>query len=432
TCVLGQCGAECSGTNRTYDRCDGDLLNYSWTCSSNCTWQYRTTNCNNLDGWYGTDNTTWTAEDKCTENEQRVEEYRDYTCGTIIPCANCRGSPGCTYSVTDRRTAPTGNTREAQSRDCQPATAEENDCNSLRRCASEYNNNMENASDSIKSLVGNERINLVMGEGKDRVVCGAVANDARIGTLKAGGIDKPTINVFAEKTVLQSICKSPKPEEAFKAAMKSGEIKLRGAGAGNRAKMAVGRTVARILSRFTGSMFDVKKNEQKLIEYEGKKGVLMLNSMGQRIIQFLNSNVVIVIDKYGNKISQSSLAEQDLIGHGNMPALIDYPSRPTGLEIDGVVQTFSNVIQALTQTGMQTISGGISQMASSAQNNTQQMKSGCSLTGSISSCAQMQKQSAQDMQTIENTLKIQQQMLAMVNTIIQQQQQTISPISSTR
>ncbi|MBW2964890.1 DNRLRE domain-containing protein, partial [Candidatus Woesearchaeota archaeon] len=44
TCVLGQCGAECSGTSQTYDRCDGDLLNYSWTCSSNCTWQHRTTN----------------------------------------------------------------------------------------------------------------------------------------------------------------------------------------------------------------------------------------------------------------------------------------------------------------------------------------------------------------------------------------------------
>jgi len=104
TCNTGTCSATgtCTGDGSICSpgstQCSGSSVE---TCTaSGCGWS-TTTNCNNQDGWYDSGIRQWVSSGQCTEKEQKLEQFRDFSCG----------SGSCTYLVTSTQWTDTGNTR---------------------------------------------------------------------------------------------------------------------------------------------------------------------------------------------------------------------------------------------------------------------------------------------------------------------------------
>jgi len=95
-----QCGTDyyddwenyCSGDTIRKRRLFHDFYCTAGSCTDHTSWQDRLVeNCNNKDGWYDTGKTRWVDDpnNPCKEKEQKIQNYRDYTCS--------KGK--CTYSL---------------------------------------------------------------------------------------------------------------------------------------------------------------------------------------------------------------------------------------------------------------------------------------------------------------------------------------------
>ncbi|MBW2992801.1 thrombospondin type 3 repeat-containing protein [Candidatus Woesearchaeota archaeon] len=93
-----------------------------------------------------------------------------------------------------------------------------------------YNANLDNLPESLKGLIGNERVNIYIAVNGDEIVYGAVTKDAKITEYKEGGIEKPTIKVYTTDKTIRKIINSSNPVSAVTKAIKSKEIKYKGVG----------------------------------------------------------------------------------------------------------------------------------------------------------------------------------------------------------
>jgi hypothetical protein len=98
-CSVANCSAQCDSQNPCQNKCIENIYYYSGICQGDCICSYSTQNCNSQDGWYNTTTKQWISTGQCTEKEQILQQYRDYSC-TI---------EGCTFTVTGMQWIDTGN-----------------------------------------------------------------------------------------------------------------------------------------------------------------------------------------------------------------------------------------------------------------------------------------------------------------------------------
>ena len=99
-CDMQNCEAICEQNSDCPNKCVDEVFFDSGVCLGDCTCDYSTQNCNDLDNWYNTSKKQWININQCNEKEQQEQEYRDYSC-TLS---------GCDYTVTDYIWIDTGET----------------------------------------------------------------------------------------------------------------------------------------------------------------------------------------------------------------------------------------------------------------------------------------------------------------------------------
>ncbi|MBW2980788.1 DNRLRE domain-containing protein [Candidatus Woesearchaeota archaeon] len=250
-CTEGICNAACDSSSTWNNVCEGSIRKYSGSCGDNCNWNYESEDCDAKDGWYKLNNIRTVKGKKCSSREQQESEYRDYSC-TPSKCA---------YTVTETKWV---NTRELEDK------YDIIECNVVNDSASlffstfgweqselddfigTYNLNLDKVPKIIKSIIGNGRINLYIILSNGGVIrYGAVTEKARIIKLKAGGLEKPTINMYTTEEVMQKILDSDNPGQAVKYALDSGGIEYKGVGIVNKMKTRLMSFGLKIFSWFS-------------------------------------------------------------------------------------------------------------------------------------------------------------------------------------
>jgi hypothetical protein len=102
-CDSLQCGAECDSGNACSDKCIGSVFASSGSCSAGCICEFASQiDCSGLSGWFDTTNLTWIKDTACTEKQQKMQEWRDYSCSV----------QGCVFNITNTQWVDTNNTRD--------------------------------------------------------------------------------------------------------------------------------------------------------------------------------------------------------------------------------------------------------------------------------------------------------------------------------
>jgi len=119
-----------------------------------------------------------------------------------------------------------------------------------------YNNDISNAPGPLKSLVGNERvdINITLNNGSVYEV-GFETENAKIVRTVPGGIEDPTITVDTTESAINSIKSSSDPVGAFETAMKYGQVDIQGHTLTTRAKLALALSSTTVIRFFYNIFF---------------------------------------------------------------------------------------------------------------------------------------------------------------------------------
>jgi hypothetical protein len=114
-----------------------------------------------------------------------------------------------------------------------------------------YNNDISNAPSVLRSLVGNERvdINIIMNNGSVYEV-GFETEDARIVRTVPGGIEDPTITVDTTESAINSIKSSSDPVGAFETARNYGQVEIEGHTITTKAKLALALSSTSVIRFF--------------------------------------------------------------------------------------------------------------------------------------------------------------------------------------
>ena len=112
------------------------------------------------------------------------------------------------------------------------------DLNNLQESIDSYNNNIDAAPSVLKALLGNERINItILLNNSSTVSWGFETENAKIVRFEKGGIENPTIDVFATEDAIYRVQNAQDPAAAYKNAEESGEVKIEGKTLGARLKL---------------------------------------------------------------------------------------------------------------------------------------------------------------------------------------------------
>ncbi len=101
------------------------------------------------------------------------------------------------------------------------------DFNSMPKYVNLYNSKIEYASPIIRNLVGNENVDLTIAlKNGNSLRWGMEMENAVIVRSAYGGLQNPTIAVYATEDAINNVLAASDPIEAYKEAEKSGQIRV--------------------------------------------------------------------------------------------------------------------------------------------------------------------------------------------------------------
>ncbi len=113
------------------------------------------------------------------------------------------------------------------------------DLNNLQKSIDSYNSNIDNAPSALRALLGNERVNAtIVLNNSSTIAWGFETKNARIVRWEKGGIENPTIDVYATEDAIYRVENAADPAAAYTDAEKSREVSIKGNTLGARLKLA--------------------------------------------------------------------------------------------------------------------------------------------------------------------------------------------------
>ncbi len=101
----------------------------------------------------------------------------------------------------------------------------------------DYNKNIDSVPKVLRKLFGNERIVIYLGNFESTRTFSAETKNARLMSFKEEEIENPTLIVYVNKQVLDSIISSENPIASVTSALESGEIKYKAVGIKTKIKL---------------------------------------------------------------------------------------------------------------------------------------------------------------------------------------------------
>lgn len=112
------------------------------------------------------------------------------------------------------------------------------DFNNLQESIDNFNRNIDSAPSVLRALLGNEKTNItILLNNSSTVSWGFETKNAKIVRFEKGGIENPTIDVFATEDAINRVQSAQDPVAAYKNAEESGEVKIEGKTLGARLKL---------------------------------------------------------------------------------------------------------------------------------------------------------------------------------------------------
>jgi hypothetical protein len=127
------------------------------------------------------------------------------------------------------------------------------DVNNLQESVDAYNSNIDKAPSVLKTLLGDERVNItILLNNSSTVRWGFETKNARIVRSEIGGIENPTIDVFATEDAIYRVQNATDPLAAYKSAEKSGQVRIEGRTLGARLKLEAALSSGEVIKSFFG------------------------------------------------------------------------------------------------------------------------------------------------------------------------------------
>ncbi|MCJ7444877.1 MAG: hypothetical protein MUO26_10160 [Methanotrichaceae archaeon] len=99
----------------------------------------------------------------------------------------------------------------------------------LQQLVDNYNVNIEKAPEVLKALLGSEKINFTIPLSNNSTLSwGFETQNAKIVNSAQGGIDNPTIEVYATEEAIDKVLDAQDTVEAYRNAEKDGQMKIQG------------------------------------------------------------------------------------------------------------------------------------------------------------------------------------------------------------
>lgn len=133
-----------------------------------------------------------------------------------------------------------------------PVFAQEQDVfKELQSLKDVYNENVDKVPGVLKSLFGNERMNVYIEyqEGDD-LILGVVTKNGKVVELKKGEISEPTMKVTLKASLIKSVFASQDPAKEFLDAFNRGEIAYEAYSTTKKIKLFFVKIIAKLLGFF--------------------------------------------------------------------------------------------------------------------------------------------------------------------------------------
>ncbi len=112
------------------------------------------------------------------------------------------------------------------------------DINNLQKSIDSYNSQIDTAPQVLRTLLGDERVNAtILLKNGTTIAWGFETKNAKIVRSQKGGIEDPTIDVYATEDAIHEVENAADPAAAYKEAEKSGEVSIKGNTWGAKAKL---------------------------------------------------------------------------------------------------------------------------------------------------------------------------------------------------
>ncbi len=113
-----------------------------------------------------------------------------------------------------------------------------------------------------RPLFGDQRINIYISRtGGQESTYGIVTEDGILAEVNDKGVEKPTLKVYVEQVVIETIMSAENPLTAFQDALKSKKITYNVMGLGNKIKFTFASLALRVTSFFTKEKEDTSSKE---------------------------------------------------------------------------------------------------------------------------------------------------------------------------
>lgn len=127
------------------------------------------------------------------------------------------------------------------------------DVNNLQKSIDSYNKNIDNAPSVLRALLGDEKVNItVLMNDSSIIAWGFETKNAKIIRSETGGIENPTIDVYATEGAIYRVENAADPVAAYKDAEKSGEVSIKGNTMGDKIKLATALSSGDAIKFFFG------------------------------------------------------------------------------------------------------------------------------------------------------------------------------------
>ncbi len=102
------------------------------------------------------------------------------------------------------------------------------DVNNLQKSIDSYNSNIDTAPQALRTLLGDEKVNAtILLKNGSTVACGFETKNAKIVRSQKGGIEDPTIDVYATEDAIHRVENATDPVATYNDAEKSGEVSIK-------------------------------------------------------------------------------------------------------------------------------------------------------------------------------------------------------------
>jgi hypothetical protein len=127
------------------------------------------------------------------------------------------------------------------------------DLNNLQKSIDSYNANIDNAPSVLRTLLGDEKVNAtILLNNSSTIAWGFETKNAKIVRSEKGGIENPTIDIYATEDAIYRVENAADPVATYKDAEKSGEVSIKGNTLGARLKLAAALSSGEAIKFFFG------------------------------------------------------------------------------------------------------------------------------------------------------------------------------------